>query len=230
MKENSVINREKERPISRLRLTTRDVNLLNWINSIGFVTIEHIAQKLNVAHSTAYIRIKKLVNHHYLVHERIFHAVPGIYRVSHEGVQVSGSLLPPLRKISLASYHHDLLVISLSLNLLNRFGGSYVPERTIRHGDGTECFGKTGHTPDGVLVLDTKKIALEVELSKKSKRRLNEIFNHYLKNFDYKEVWYFCGHQEIATQLHPFLEKAAFVKVYLLQSFLNKENKHGFNE
>ncbi len=162
--------------------------------------------------------------HRYLLHERIFHVVAGIYRVTHEGAQVSGSPLPALRKVSLASYHHDLLVTTLSLRLLDRFDGYYIPERELRHGDGLDRFGKTGHTPDSVLLLEAKKIAIEVELSKKSKRRRDEIFNYYLKNFDYREVWYFCGNREIENQLKPFLEKAPFIKTHQIQEFLSKES------
>jgi len=220
-----IILRNKERPVLRatLRLTPRDLNLLCWINSVGFVTINHITQKLKISQPTAYIRSKKLVTHHYLLHERIFHGAAGIYRVTHDGVHVSGSPLPALRKISLASYHHDLLVTTLNLQLLNRFGGSYVSERELRHGDGLNCFGKIGHTPDSVLLLNDKKIAIEVELSKKSKRRRSEIFNYYLKNFDYQEVWYFCGDREIENQLKPFLEKAPFIKTYPIQAFLSDQ-------
>ena len=230
MKEISLRSREKEHPILRttLRLTPRDLSLLYWINSVGFVSIDQIAQKLKISQPTAYIRSKKLVVHHYLLHERIFHAVAGIYRVSPEGVQVSGSPLPALRKVSLASYHHDLLVTTLSLRLLDRFGSSYIPERELRHGNGLDRFGKTGHTPDSVLVLDAKRIAIEVELSKKSQRRRDEIFNFYLKNFDYQEVWYFCGDREIENQLKSFLEKAPFIKTYPLQAFLS--NKESANE
>lgn len=220
-----IVLREKKRPVLRavLRLTPRDLDLLYWINSVGFVSIDHIAQKLKISQPTAYIRTKKLVTHRYLLHERIFHAAAGIYRVTLEGSQVSGSPLPALRKVSLASYHHDLLVTTLSLRLLDRFGGCYVPERELRHGDGLDRFGKSGHTPDSVLLFATKKIAIEVELSKKAKRRRGEIFNYYLKNFDYQEVWYFCGNKEIETQLKPFLEKASFIKTHQIQTFLSDE-------
>lgn len=217
---NKLLSLSKSRS-GRIRLTPRDLNLLRWINSVGFVTINQIAQRLKISHPTAYVRAKKLVFHEYLLHERIFHGAAGIYRVTYEGVQVSGSPLPPLRKVSLGSYHHDLLVTSLSLSLLERFGGCYVPEREIRHGDGLDCFARKGHTPDSVFLLNGKKIAIEVELSKKAKRRRSEIFNYYLKNFDYQEVWYFCGDKEIEGQLKPFLEKANFVKTYQLQEFLN---------
>lgn len=218
---NKNIKIESKSRSRSIRLTPRDLNLLRWINSVGFVTINQIAQRLKISHPTAYVRAKKLVFHEYLLHERIFHGAAGIYRVTHEGVQVCGSPMPSLRKVSLGSYHHDLLVTSLSLRLLDKFGGCYVPERELRHGDGLDCFGRKGHTPDSVFLLNDKKIAVEVELSKKSKRRRNEIFNYYLKNFNYQEVWYFCGNKEIEGQLKPFLEKANFVKAYQLQEFLN---------
>ncbi len=206
-----------------LRLTARDLALLYWINSVGFVTIEQIALRLKIAKPTAYIRAKKLVTHGYLLHERIFHGMAGIYRVTRLGVQVSGSALPPLNRVSLASYHHDILVTTLSLHLINRWGGKIIPERELRHGDGLDVFGKKGHTPDGIFLLKDHKMAIEVELSKKGKRRRNQIFHYYLKNFEYQEVWYFCGSSDIQRQMLPFLEKASFIKTYSIGDFLQGE-------
>lgn len=205
-----------------IRLTPRDLSLLQWINAAGFVTIDHIVRWLKVARPTAYIRTKKLAQHGYLIHERIFHGMPGIYRVSALGVQVCGSNLSVFRRVPLATYRHDLFVAHLSLILTKHYQGSFITERELRNSEEHKTFGQRSHLPDGVIVIDGKRMAIEVELNKKSRRRREKIFGHYLKNFDFDEVWYFCSNQEIIRQIKPFMEKASFFKVFLISEFLEE--------
>src|SRR3990167_7937865 len=100
-KNNGVIVMKVVKSVKQIKmwLTERDIKLMDWINRIGFVTIEHIAKWLGVAESTAYVRIRKLVSNGYFIHERVFHGVPGIYRLALKGKYISCSALPPLRKI-----------------------------------------------------------------------------------------------------------------------------------
>ncbi len=206
-----------------LRLTVRDLRLLAWINAVGFVCIDHIAAWMKVAKSTAYVRMKKLVDQEYLIHERIFCGIPGVYRVTRHGVQVSGSELPPLRKVAVGSYHHDISVTELSLKLSKKYQTHYIPERELRHLDGLDSIGKTGHTPDSVLVLDDKKIAIELELNKKGRKRRDKIIAHYMKTFAYDEVWYFCSTNEVKNQINKYVEKAPFLKTFHVSEALGKQ-------
>ena len=52
-------------------------------------------------------------------------------------------------------------------------------------------FGQQGHLPDGIMTLDNKQIAIEVELSRKSKLRLEAILKAYAAQFSIQTVWYF---------------------------------------
>lgn len=204
-----------------MRLTMRDQGLLAWINSVGFVTIAQLALMLNVSIPTAYIRAQKLTQHGYLTHDRIFHSAPGIYRVTPMGVQICGSELPPVRTLSLATYRHDLLVTSLSFHLCSQYEARFITERELRHAgrikhNGASHALNTQHTPDGVLVFEDKQVAIEVELSQKSKRRLESIYRFYLGNFDYHEVWYFCGSEGVKAQIENCFHHATFLKTMML--------------
>lgn len=204
-----------------MRLTMRDQELLAWINAVGFVTIAQLALMLKVSIPTAYIRAQKLTQNGYLTHDRIFHSAPGIYRVTPIGVQVSGSELPPVRTLSLATYRHDLLVTSLSFELCSQYNGRFTTERELRHAGRIKNSGsshslKTEHTPDGVLIFNDKRVAIEVELSQKSTRRLDSIYHFYLGNFDYNEVWYFCGSEGVKAQIENCFNHSAFLKAMML--------------
>ena len=54
--------------------------------------------------------------------------------------------------------------------------------------------GKRGHhLPDGIVAFESSgKIAIEVELTMKSKERLEEIIVGYALRKNVKKVWYFC--------------------------------------
>ena len=202
------------------RLTPRDITLLIWINHFGFVTIKHIATWLGVALPTAYGRTQKLVAQGYLFHERLFHGVSGIYRVSQTGVALSDSALPPLRRVSLATYRHDLMVVELSMALVAKYGGRFIPERVLRHEAGIPYIGQHGHVSDGDFILDDKRIAIEVELSVKSNHRIDLILKHYRSNFNYQEVWYFCGNKYVMNKMRKKTADYSFIKCFDLSDFI----------
>jgi len=138
------------------------------------------------------------------------------------GIQLCGSSLPPLRKIMLGSYHHDIATTKLSLILAKTHDSKYIPERMLRHLNGLEGIGVVGHTPDSVLLKDGKKIAVEIELNKKGTLRRSKIMKHYMKNFDFDEVWYFCSNKEIKSLVEQSASKLSFLKTFLLSDYLNK--------
>lgn len=207
-----------------MRLMPRDRQLLRWMNANGFVTINHIMARLGIAQTTAYIRMKKLVDASYCKHDAYFVGEPGLYRVSEKGVHVSGSALPPLKSIAQGSYYHDLIVTTLSLKLMTHYQAQFIPERVLRHDDNQEVFGKTGHTADGVLLHDNKRIAIEVELSKKSKRRLSSIIHHYMKCFEMKEVWYFCGNSEVKRLVESHTKDKGFFRLFDLRDYVTPDD------
>src|SRR3989338_10375240 len=101
--------------IKNSQLTRKDRDVLRWVNKAGFVTIELIALKFNIALSTAYGRVKKLVDHHYLQHHKIYYGLPGIYCVTKRGMEWIGNDLPLIKSIPTGSYDHDLQVTKVML-------------------------------------------------------------------------------------------------------------------
>ena len=202
-----------------VRLTARDLKLFTWIHSSGFVSIEHISTWLDVDRSTAYKRMKKLVEQDYLSYQRITYE-GGIYYLNRLGVDAAQSPLPVLRKISLATYRHDLQVVSVCLQLVKQFGGRIVSERELRQQQGQEAFGDHTHISDGDWLIRDKRIALEIELNKKSRFRREKIFTHYLKHFEYDGVCYFYGNRKIQRQLEPYQQQVDWLKCYDLSGFI----------
>ena len=203
-----------------MQLTTRDLALLRWINGFGFVDIEHISKKLVVKKPTAYARMQKLVSADYLVFERIFHARNGVYRVTQQGAKIASDSLPALKKINIGQYEHDLAIVQVVLNLMEKdIQLSFVTERQIKSSQGIRGVGTKGHLSDGYFLQNDKKIALEVELSSKSQFRREAIIRYYTKNLEYDEVWYMFADPRIENQLKPLVIKRPFIKLFDLKSF-----------
>jgi hypothetical protein len=202
------------------QLTARDVLLMSWINDHGFVTIDHVATFIKTTVPRAYSRVKRLVQHGYLRHNRIFHGTPGVYRTTLAGIRLSESELPPLHHVPLPTYQHDLRVVEISLLLLDLLGGAFITERLLRKEAGIARFNQSLHISDGLLKINGKTIAIEVELSKKSKSRRETIMQHYLANNAITQVWYFCRNEAIREGIQHAAQGVDFVHCFLLDEVL----------
>ena len=207
--------------MSNILITKRDIDILNWINGAGFVNIEQIAERYKISTSTAYGRMRKLVIRGVLIFERMAHNQPGHYRVTKLGASFSPWEMPPIRHVSWGSYEHSKLIVDLSIKLVQKYQCSFMSEREWRYELDFLGIGRRGHLCDGVLLKDDKKIAIEVELTTKGKRRLNGIIKDYVKNFTFDEVWYFCGSSAVIKLIKSHVESHEFIKVFSLKEALN---------
>ncbi|BBB15139.1 uncharacterized protein RVIR1_06410 [Candidatus Rickettsiella viridis] len=103
---------------------------------------------------------------------------------------------------------------------------SWISERKLKHEKYKLGVGKEGHLPDGILVFaDGKQAAIEVELSSKSRQRLDDILKTYATQFTLQEVWYFC-HESMVPRLKEEAKAMPFVKIHALKPFLEKQLTH----
>lgn len=132
--------------------------------------------------------------------------------------------LPPLHRVPLANYQHDLSLLNLYLRLRDIYPDTtWLSERKLKHDKYKLGVGKHGHLPDGILVFsDGKQIAIEVELSCKGRQRLDAILKTYVTQFSLQEVWYFCR-QTMLPRLQDAAKSMSFVKIYSLKEFLEKK-------
>ena len=197
-----------------IRITERDRVLFYWINGHGFANANQVSRKLGVVINTAYIRLKKLIDAGLLERKEMFKGEQGVFQVTKNGVAACGYGLSLLKNIGLGTYYHDLKLIDLSLNLEKENNATFIPERRIRQDMGS--LNIKDHVPDGMLVFeDGKMISIELELSLKSKERINKIMVSYAGNFGIKEVWYYVGSVSIQKAIQKAAEKrgASHVKI-----------------
>lgn len=200
-------------------VTERDREILKFINDFGFCEMPQLDKRFGLKKPRNYQVISRLLEAGLLQHERIFHARHGIYRLTAKGARLTE--LPPLARVPLANYQHDLTLMEVYLKLREQHSqAQWIPTRQLMRDKHQEGVGKRGHLPDGVLVFpDGGEIAIEVELSLKSRYRLERILKGYAGSFNYREVWYYC-HNSIAAYIKPMAAKMPFIKIFTLKELL----------
>jgi hypothetical protein len=218
----------------RVRITQRDMELFRWINSFRYVQAQHVFKKFQVSQNF-YRRLRLLVENEFLIYEAIFRGMPGHYHCSRKATDAAQDELSPPRTVDLATYHHDIILTDLALEMEHRTGGQWLAERRLRGASNEEGLRKYNyHFPDGLLILDNGgkkyRIAIELEhLNRKSKKRLAKIIEGYLDGgFSsvgrVNQVAYFCCSQAIqqkVTDVVKSLGADRLVEVHLLDDILS---------
>jgi len=99
---------------------------------------------------------------------------------------------------------------------MNQFpNATWLSERFIRREKSTYSVGhKINHLCDGILIFpDDRQVAIEVELTMKTKERIKEIIMGYVLHSRIKEVWYYCSPETI-NRVRRAADKWGHVKVY----------------
>jgi len=200
-----------------MKLTDRDVEIIRFINEFGFCEITQLTRKFDLKKPRCYQIMERLVKANFVKHERIFYGKHGVFYLTNQGASFSN--LPPIKNIPKDNYDHQLAIINVYFKMMQEFpNAEWLSERFVRKQKSLYSVGKKiKHLCDGVLVLsDDKQIAIEVELTMKSKERLNEIIRSYALHKHIKEVWYYCS-PETLGRVQRAADKWEHVKVYGLE-------------
>jgi hypothetical protein len=184
----------------------RDRELLHYVGRQGIVTIEHVMRAMGVGRSVTYDRVRRCIDLGLLERHEVVRTEPAILRATLDGLRYA-SLPLPVASFSPGSVEHELRCASVALWLAEQIGGFQlvIPEREIafmEHHDGKPFasaevkngVGKfSSHRADLAIRLDTNELhAIEVELTPKAPRRLEEIIRGWRRFPGVGAVVYFC--------------------------------------
>lgn len=174
-----------------------------------------IEKRFNLNSPRSYQLMKRLAKGGFVNHERIFYGVPGVFSVTRGGAEFTD--LPAIKEVSKESYKHQLAIIDTYLKLRNEYpDAEWVSERQVRREHFYKGLSKSTHISDGILVMpDERQIAIEVELTVKSRKRLQKILWGYATHKTFDEVWYFCT-SEVGRKLTRLAAGYERVKIYNL--------------
>ncbi|HZU39720.1 MAG TPA: hypothetical protein VE992_01640 [Solirubrobacteraceae bacterium] len=182
----------------RARLTARDCEVLAFLAEHRLARADHVARLLGVSLGAAQARLRALGKADYVGRLGVYQGEPDVHQISGRGLAAIGSALPPPR-LDLRSYAHDIGVAWLWLAARDGLFGELreiIGERQLRSRDGPTRrsdpplavrLGGTGprggerlHYPDLLLVTaDGRRIAVELELTGKTRTRREDILAGY---------------------------------------------------
>lgn len=73
-----------------------------------------------------------------------------------------------------------------------------------------------------------KKIAVEVELTKKSERNLKKKMGYYKRSIDYDEIWYFVSSRVVYDAVEKAAKEMDYVKIFYLSEVLKDEQQRAY--
>jgi hypothetical protein len=227
-------------------LTERDLDLLVFIASHRFVHARHVTEWIGADRAVAYRRLSGLSVHGLVHYERIFHAEPGVFQITNGGLAVCNSPLPR-PKVDLRTYRHDAGTVDLWLQArAGAFGpvGRLLTEREMRHHDlapepvdgvpfgfrigGYDRAGRPRvHFPDMLTIAPALgRVALELELSLKGERRLEEILLGYALDDRINQVVYLADQPHVHRTLTELIARLNLAERVSCRYCPGWENRH----
>jgi DNA-binding MarR family transcriptional regulator len=171
-------------------LQTRDIEILRFIAKFGYVNSLHISKMFILSKPRTSQIVQRLIKSEYIKKDNIFTNEPNIFTLLTAGAKLIKS--NRVKKITLQNLRHNLLLVDVYINLkLKNPELEILSDRELRSGRG---FGAKGHVPDMEIITPVengkKNIAIELELSRKSIKRVKPIL--FLLKRKYIETHYYC--------------------------------------
>lgn len=171
-------------------LTERDQQIARWIGGLGAAGVEHVAERFEMPRTQAYSRTLVLREAGLLEHHRLLYNRPGLFTATRRGLRWAGIAHLPTRRVTAAFFAHCWEVARVAAALHRDGGGSPVLgelEFRAEERDSGQLVASVEiersssgrvamHRPDlARLTPAGMAIAIEVELTTKSSRRLDAI-------------------------------------------------------
>lgn len=181
----AAVKRRRRSPAEQL-LTSRDIELLGWLAEQYAGRLDHIQRLLGCGRRQTSRVIARLRAHALVRCELLVGSEPRWVIPTPLGLRLSGTGFRAWRP-NLALLAHCAAVNDVRLHIEARSPHAHWnSERELAREHGYK-----GHLPDGVVVLDGKSIAVEVELTPKSKARTRAIIDLLCDRYD--TVLYFAA-------------------------------------
>jgi hypothetical protein len=188
--------------------TDRDQEIVRWIGGLGAAGAERVIERFAITRTRAYARLGKLTQAGLLELRPLLHGQPGLYVATAEGLRWQGLQRLGVYRVSPGGFVHAREVAAAAVALERGFPDRpLLSERQIRLQE--RDVGRpvasaklaelpTGraflHRPDLALVSPVEPaIAVEVELTPKAPKRLEEICRAWARACHVEAVYYLAA-------------------------------------
>jgi len=202
-------------------LVDRDIEIFKLVYRLGFCLGRHINSLFFCINSSRACdrRLASLIKAGYLNRKKYLYGVPYLYTLTHKGRVLIGANKRE-NKIRLEQIMHDIKTIDVLIHFMDKYKLSlcgFTTERELHIEDG---FGGRKHHPDFIFVMSGKTIAVEIELTAKSKMRLEKnIRDNYIK-YD-GQIW-LTNDKKTHTLISKVADEYTNIKVKSLEGVLEK--------
>lgn len=170
-------------------LQERDKLILQQVTKYRFLLSRQIKILCNfTGQRSCDRRTRKLIDEGLLEKKHFLYGVPALYLVTEKAKRIF-DLGYITKNIRVEYIKHDILVIDTAIYLNKKFGiplENIKSERQIKHGLG---FGNPKHVPDLLYKDNNKTYCVEIELSVKTYKNLENNVRLNSRNYN-KEIWY----------------------------------------
>lgn len=167
-----------------MRLTDRDYLIFKEIDRWKACSSRHIKFLAGFSGQRATDRrLKLLVDSDYIERKKFLYGVPSIYFITSKAKALINVSNRP-EKVKIEQIIHDMTVIDIAIYFMlkNQLSFKHITtEKELHRMDG---FGVRKHRPDFLYVQENKNNCVEVELSLKSKSRLENIIKDNFMKYD----------------------------------------------
>ena len=199
-------------PARRLSLTPRDEDLVRWVARHGLVSADQVGRRFFPSMWAAWRRLRRLEAAGLLRREPAFRDLPFVVRATGAGARLAACDVLPAR-LDAGLLRHALAVVDLSEELLaSTPGAQWVTERELRRdrmrAARTDPKERQRRTPDGLLVLSGgRRVAVELDLTPKRTRKLEQLADAYALDPDVECVWWFLPSTAAAARMRELVSE-----------------------
>ena len=184
---------------------SREREIVSWVARLGAVSVEQIGRRFEVGRSVAYEQVRRLIGFGLLERRQTAIGDPTLISATRQGITYAGlGLTRP--GIRIGEVDHWLTTVDVAIELERRFGAErLVTERELRFDAkltgrpiGAGKLGETlnGHPrlhwPDLAVRTDEGLVVYEVELTPKSKWRIEAIVRAWRRTREIERCVYVC--------------------------------------
>jgi hypothetical protein len=192
--------REKRADCGSVRFSDRDGQLLRLVAEQYTISVEQLARLIGRTHRTGRWLRDRWLRAGWIESGPLTHNGPSFLWLTGEGIRVSQSPYRTWRRnVGMVEHIHAVTEVRLLLEELRL--GRWLSERWLASVTRSRAETRP-HLPDGLLETGDESIAIEVELTLKSRARLEQIVEELSET--YTHVWYFA-----AARLVPTLSEIA---------------------
>jgi len=171
-----------------VELSERDFKVFKEVERWRFCLGRHIQFLVGFSSQrTCDKRLRLLLSENFLTRHIVIYGVPSIYQLTSK----SKTLICANKrqeKIRLDQITHDVTVLDIAICMMKSLGLSPSEIKTEKQLHQQDGFGERTHHPDFVFTKDDKTYCVEVELSSKSKARLEKNIKSNFLKYDL-QIW-----------------------------------------